>query len=350
MATSKPSIPEPLSPQGIMELAFAFQRSRVLLTAHELDLFTVLGDGSKSSSEVAQALGTKERATDRLMNALCAMSLLTKQGGRFSNTPPASRFLVKGKPEFMAGLMHMTHLWETWSTLTEAVRQGRSVADRTAGVNERGADWLRAFIAAMHWRASQHAPGVVGLLDLSGVSRVLDVGGGSGAYAMAFVRAKPDIGAVVFDLPTVVPLTQEYIRQAELSDKVKTVVGDYDRDALGSGFDLVFLSAIIHSNSPSGNRDLIGKAATALAPHGQVVVQDFIVDEDRTGPPFAALFALNMLVGTGAGDTYTESEVRRWMEDAGLRRIARQDTPFGTSLIIGRDRGDGGTRELARRG
>jgi len=349
MSASKPSMPESLSPQGIMEMATAFMRSRVLLTAYELDLFTVLGEESRSSSQVAHALGTDERATDRLMNALCAMGLLEKREGRFSNTHLASRILVKGKPDFMAGLMHMAHLWETWSTLTEAVRQGRSVVERAANVNERDSDWLRAFIVAMNWRARQHAPGVVSLLDLSDVSRVLDVGGGSGAYAMAFVRAKPDIAAVVFDLPNVIPLTQEYIRQEGLSDKVKTVVGDYGVDPLGGGFDLVFLSAIIHSNSPSQNRTLIRMAAEALAPHGQVVVQDFIMDEDRTGPPFAALFALNMLVGTEAGDTYTESEIRQWMEQEGLRHVVRKDTPFGTTLIIGKNGGGEGTRETASR-
>ena len=339
MSTSPPSRPESLSPQGILEPAWAFQRSRVLLTAHELNLFTVLGDGSKTSGEVARALRTDERATDRLMNALCSMGLLEKEDGRFSNAPLASRFLVEGRPDYLAGLMHMVHLWETWSTLTQAVRQGRSVADRTAGVNERGADWLRAFIAAMHWRACQHAPGVVGLLDLSGVSRVLDVGAGSGAYAMAFVRVRDGITATAFDLPNVIPLTQEYIKQIGLQEMVKTVVGDYNVDPLGSGYDLVFLSAIIHSSSPSQNHVLIRKAAEALTRHGQVVVQDFIVDEDRTGPPFAALFALNMLVGTEAGDTYTTSEIRQWMEEAGLRHVVRKDTPFGTSLIIGRDRG-----------
>lgn len=349
MTTARPSAPESPSPQTIMEMASAFQRSRVLLTAHELDLFTVLGDGNVSSAEAARALGTDARATDRLMNALCAMGLLTKKDGRFSNGPLASRFLVKGKPDFLAGLMHMVHLWETWSTLTEAVRRGGSVVARAARVNERGEGWLRAFIAAMHWRACQHAPGVVGLLDLSGVSRVLDVGGGSGAYAMAFARAKAGIGAVVLDLPNVIPLTEEYLRQEGLSDRVGTVVGDYEVDALGSGFDLVFLSAIIHSNSPAQNRSLIRKAAEALGPHGQVVVQDFIVLEDRTGPPFAALFALNMLVGTEAGDTYTESEVRHWMEEAGLRRVVRKDTPFGTSLIIGTSGGGGGQNEPAGR-
>ncbi len=340
MVPLRPPTAEPLSPQGILETAAAFQRSRVLLTAHELDLFTTLGEGNRTSSEVAAALGTDERATDRLMNALCGMGLLAKKEGRFSNTPPASRFLVKGQPDFLAGLMHLVHLWETWSTLTEAVRRGRSVAG-PANVDERGEEWLRAFLAAMHWRALQHAPAVVGLLDLTGVSRVLDVGAGSGAYAAAFVRAREGIRAVAFDLPKVIPLTEGYLRQAGVSDRVHTVAGDYTTDPLGQGFDLVFLSAIIHSNSPSVNRALLRKAVEALVPRGQVVVQDFIVDEDRTTPPFAALFALNMLVGTPAGDTYTASEVGRWMEEAGLRHIERKETPFGTSLIIGRDGGRG---------
>ena len=127
-------------------------------------------------------------------------------------------------------------------------------------------------------------------------------------------------------------------------------MGNYDVDPLGSDFDLVFLSAIIHSNSPSGNRTLIGKAARAAAPQGQVVVQDFIVDEDRTGPSFATLFALNMLVGTETGDTYTESEVRQWMDEAGLRQVVRKDTSFGTGLIIGRKEAGEGRRSTQSRG
>jgi hypothetical protein len=176
---------------------------------------------------------------------------------------------------------------------------------------------------------------VVASLDLAGVSRVLDVGGGSGAYAMEFVRAHAGIMATVFDLPKVLPLTAEYVRRAGLQDRVALVAGDYDRDDLGPGFDLVFLSAIIHSNSAVRNRDLIRKGFAALESPGQLVVQDFIVDEDRLGPPFGVLFALNMLVGTDAGDTYTESEVRQWMLEAGFDRVARRDTPFGTSLIVG---------------
>jgi 2-polyprenyl-3-methyl-5-hydroxy-6-metoxy-1,4-benzoquinol methylase len=326
-----------LSPDSIREIAHACQRSRVLLTAYELGVFTALGDASKSSAEVATKLKTDPRATDRLMNALCAIGLLEKKGDKFSNTPATARFLVQGKPEYMAGLMHTVHLWDTWSTLTPAVREGKSVG--RPPVNERGEKWLTAFIAAMHDRAKKQAPVVASLLDLSGVSRVLDVGGGSGAFAMAFVCAKAGISATVFDLPNVVSLTQTYIEQEGLADKVKTVAGDYMVDDLGSGFDLVFLSAIIHSNSVEENLKLIRKCAQALSPQGQVVVQDFIMDEDRTSPAHGALFALNMLVGTEAGDTYTEAEVRSWMEETGLSNFIRKDTHFGTALIMGRKSG-----------
>ncbi|MGA9364045.1 MAG: methyltransferase [Bacteroidota bacterium] len=333
-----------ISPDEIREIAYAFQRSRVLLTAYELDLFTTVGEGAKPSSEVAAAVGSDVRATDRLMNALCAMGLMRKKDERFSNSPTASRFLVRSSPEFMSGLMHTVHLWNTWSTLTEAVRQGTAVSSRQ--VNDRGEKWLTAFIAAMHDRASKQAPTVVAQLDLSGVSRVLDVGGGSGAYAMALARAGSGIKATVFDLPNVVSLTKAHVEEERLSDKVSTVSGDYLMDDLGTDFDLVFLSAIIHSNSVEQNRLLMQKCAHALCPGGRVIVQDFIMEEDRTSPAQGALFALNMLVGTDAGDTYTEAEVRAWMDEAGLSRITRKETSFGTSLIVGER-----TREdLGRRG
>jgi SAM-dependent methyltransferase len=324
-----------LTPRAILEIATAFQRSRPLLTAYELDLFTILNEEERTSGEVAAAVGSDPRATDRLMNALVGMGLLEKRDGRFCNTAAAATSLVKGKPGYMAGLSHTNHLWDTWGGLTEVVREGRPAASIGA-INDRGGDWLRPFIAAMHWRASQSAGDVVKLLDLESVSRVLDVGGGSGAYAMAFARARKGITAVVFDLPNVAPLTRGYIQAEGLSSEVETVVGDYLRDSLGEAYDLVFMSAVIHSNSSDENRLLFRKAATALNPGGRLVVQDFLMNEDRSGPLQAALFALNMLVGTQAGDTYTESEVRSWMAEAGLLDVSRTDTPLGTNLVVGR--------------
>lgn len=322
------------TPLDIFEMVFAVQKGRALLTAYELGVFSALGDGEKTSGEVAQAIAADPRSTDRLMNAICAIGLLEKRDGLFSNTPFAANFLVKGKPGYITALQHSVHLWDTWTTLTAAVREGKTVV--AGHIDGRGDEWLTAFIAAMHYRAYATAPGVVGLLDLSGVARVLDLGGGSAAYSMAFVRAKEGITSTVFDLPNVVPLTRQYIESEGLSDRIDVVVGDFNEDELPAGYDMVFLSAIIHSNSFEQSRELIKKAAGALNPGGQVVVQDFIMDEDRTGPPFGALFALNMLVGTECGDTYTESETAGWMKDAGLRDIERKDTKFRTALIVGR--------------
>jgi ubiquinone/menaquinone biosynthesis C-methylase UbiE len=323
-----------LSPAPIMELATAFQRSRPLLTAFELDLFTALASEARTSEEVAGAIGADPRATDRLMNALVALDLLEKENGRFRNSPQAEKYLVKGRPDYLGGLGHTNHLWDTWSRLTSVIRAGHP--EDAGNTDQRGDDWLRPFIAAMHMRAGQGAHQVVGMLDLDGVSRVLDVGGGSGAYAMAFVRARRGISAVVFDLPKVVPLTRMYIQQEGLTAEVGTVEGNYLQDSLGEGYDLVFMSAVIHSNSVNDIRLLLGKAARALRPGGQLVVQEFLINEDRSGPLQPALFALNMLVGTPEGDTYTESEVRGWMAEAGFGHICRIDAPIGTGLMTAR--------------
>jgi len=323
------------SSSAILDIAYRFRQSRILLTAFELGLFTELGSQTKPASEVAKALGTNERATDRLMDALCAMELLKKKNDKFSNTPATARFLVKGKPDYLAGLMHTAHLWNSWSTLSDAVRAGTSVVTRAAPRND-GMGWVEAFIAAMHMRAYKTAPDVVRLIDLKDVRRMLDLGGGSGAYSMAFVRAARDLRSVIFDLPTVTPLTRKYVETERLGERIQTVDGDYTVDSFGHGYDLVFLSAIIHSNSVEINKMLVRKAFNALNPNGQIVIQDHLMIEDRTAPLAGALFSLNMLVGTKEGDTFTESQIRSWLTDAGFGKIQRKKNSFGPGLLIAR--------------
>jgi len=318
---------------SIMELSRAFQGSRILLTAYELGVFTALGDEEKSSEEIAPLIGSDPRGTDRFLNALCVMGLLSKSGGRFANSRAAAQFLVKGKPDYLSGLMHTVHLWDSWSTLTGAVRHGGMVVQRP--VEQQDNKWFEAFIAAMHARAVNEAPALVGRLDLAGVSRVLDVGGGSGAFSMAFVRARSDISATIFDLPNVVPLARGYIEAEGLGDRIDTVSGDYNRDELPGGYDLAFLSAIIHSNSATQNLALFGKVSRALNPGGRIAVSDFIMNDDRTSPSFGAHFALNMLVNTPRGDTYTATEIKAWMTDAGMSFVERE-APGGAGLMIGR--------------
>lgn len=318
-------------PARFWELARGFFPSRIFLTAVELKLFGAVGEGDSTSAEVAERLGADPRATDRLMNALVALEVLAKKDGRFSNSADAREFLVSGKPGYVGdALMHAANLWDSWSMLTEAVKAGTSVVKREGKAR---AGWVKPFISAMHANASMQAPRIAPLVDLKDVKRLLDVGGGSGAYSIEFCRRKPDLNAVVFDLPDVLPLTGEYVAEAGLSDRISTVGGDFSVDELGADFDLAFVSAIIHMNSPEENLDLYRKCWRALRPGGRIVVQDFIVNEDRTTPPQAAIFALNMLVGTRAGDTYTEGEVREALEQAGFGDVKRKDTPGGTTLI-----------------
>ncbi len=323
-----------ISSQRILDSVYAFREARVLLTAYELDLFTIIGDEPKTSDQIALLGKAEARATDRLLNALCASEYLRKKKDLFCNTSLTSRFLVRGVPGYLGGLMHQVDLWDTWSTLTEAVRRGTR-----AGELERehvhGRNWLEAFIAAMHTRAASQAPAIVKLINLKAVRNVLDIGGGSGAFSFAFVRAKKGLRTTVFDLPGTIELTRMYIGAEGLSDLVYVVPGDYTVDSLGKNFDLAFMSAIIHSNSPRTNLQLFSKSFQALNPGGRLVVSDFIMTDDRTSPPAGAYFSLNMLVATVEGDTYTEREVRGWMEEAGFRKVFRTKTQFGTDLMTG---------------
>jgi SAM-dependent methyltransferase len=319
---------------ALLDVSRGFMDSRVLLTAYELGLFTALRQGPRTSAQVARAIKADPRATDRLLSALCCLGLLRKKDGCFSNLPTAARFLVKGRPDYLAGLGHTVGLWDTWSSLTESVRRGRCVLK--APFFRQGPKFFVPFIAAMHARAEPQARSIVTSLPLAGVRQVLDVGGGSGAYAMAFARAEPGLRATVFDLPQVAPLTRDYIKKAGLAGRVNVRVGDYYRDPFPRGNDLVFLSAIIHSCSPAEVRKLFQKCSRALNPGGLIVVQEFVVDEDRTSPPFSVFFALNMLVGTPGGDAFTESEIRRWLQEAGFDAVKRQDTAFDTALMTGR--------------
>lgn len=310
----------------------AYWESRVLLSAVELDLFAALAEGPADAAQVAARIGGAPRATARLMDALVVLEILDRDGELYSLDAAARDLLVPGEPGYDGGLRHSAHLWASWSTLSDAVRAGTSVKPLLEGP-ERVAR-TEAFIAAMHAGGSRRATEVVGCLDLAGVRRVLDVGGASGAYAMEFVRRGDDLRAAVFDLPDVLPLTRGYLDAAGLSDRVETLPGDYLVDGFGAGWDLIFLSNIIHINAPGENADLVRRAAAALAPGGRVVIQDFVPDDDRRGPRFPVLFALNMLVNTKEGDTYTLAELRAWTDAAGLAWCPPVETPVPSTLVV----------------
>jgi predicted O-methyltransferase YrrM len=313
-----------------------FQESRVLLTAVELDLFTAVGSGARVD-EVAARTGSDPRATEMLMNALAATGQLAKQDNVFRNSSLAARYFAAGSAEdARAATMHLVHLWQTWSTLTECIRAGTSVLHR--GMVERGEEWTRAFIAAMHRNARARAPLVVRAVGTEGVKRMLDVGGGSGAYSIAFASAGENLQVDLLDLAAVIPIAQGHIRSAGLAGRITTRSGDLRADKFGEGYDLVFVSAICHMLGPDQNKDLLQRCFDALAPRGRLVIQDFILEPDKTAPKSAALFALNMLVGTQAGSTYSESEYTAWLEEAGFEEVRHVRLPGPSGLIVGRRR------------
>jgi SAM-dependent methyltransferase len=160
------------------------------------------------------------------------------------------------------------------------------------------------------------------------------VGGGSGAYSTAFARANPTLRAEVFDLATVVPIATKHIAEAGLGDRVGTRVGNLRMDALGSGYDLVLLSAICHMLDPNENRDLIRRAFQALVPGGRIVIQDHVMNADKTSPRAGALFAVNMLVGTAGGSTYSEDDYAQWLREAGCGQVRRIPLPGPNDLVI----------------
>ena len=321
-----------MNPNAIREFVASFQKSRILLSGFELDIFTNIEDSGSPSSQIANTLNLNEHACERLLNGLVSLGFLTKQNQIYFNTDESSTFLSRKGSDYLGGLMHSNHLWNTWSNLTEVVRTGKSA--HPAEINERGDEWLFSFITAMHDRAMKQAPQQLRKIDLSGINTMLDIGGGSAAYSMAFISLKPDMEATVFDLPNVVPITKQFIDKEGFSDKIKIYTGDYTVDELPQGFDMLFLSAIIHSNSLEVNKDLIRKCFRALNTNGKIIIQDWVMNNDRTQPASGAIFAINMLVGTEAGDCFTELEVTDMLEDAGFKNISRFEFESGLSQVI----------------
>jgi (2Fe-2S) ferredoxin/SAM-dependent methyltransferase len=314
--------------ERLRRLAGDFQASRAFLTAVELDLFTCVGDGA-TAAEAADRMGTSTRSTEMLLNALAAIGLLVKDDDVFRNSPDTGRFLQRGLPDdARAAVMNRVNMWDTWSTLTDCLREGSP----TASINS-GPSATQAYIAATHRIANLAAPAMVASLDLPQVRKVLDVGGGSGAYTVAFLKAFPDATAVLMDLPPVIRVATRYIREASMEERISLTAGDFMLDPLGSGFDLVLLSYVLHLNPAEANKRLLTKAFAALEPGGRVVINDYVLNADKTLPRAAALYALNMLVSTQGGSVYSFEEIAGWLRDVGFGAVKKIELLGPTDVV-----------------
>jgi len=314
----------------LMQTMRSYQEGRLLMTAIELDVFTAVGDGA-TAAEVAERIEAHPRSTETFLNALVAIGALTKKKDVYRNTPDTARYLTAGSPDNQRpALMHTVNSWKAWTALAGAVRAGTAVS--RPGVEAEDPRWTESFIAAMHSNARSAAGELVHAVGTAGVRRLLDVGGGSGAYSIAFAEANPELRAEVLDLAPVVRIARKHIAEAGVADRVTTRVGDLTKDDFGRNYNLILLSAICHMLGPEENQDLLRRCHKALAPGGRLVIRDFILEHGKTAPKHAALFAVHMLVNTRSGSTYTEREYREWLKGAGFSRTTRPD-PSGDLLI-----------------
>lgn len=319
--------------EEIRNTAYSYMNCRILLTALELDVFSILNNSQKTSEEITKILDSNLKATDRLLNALVAIGLLRKEENYFQNTKTTQKFLSKNSPEYFGMFMHISNLWHSWGDLTNIVKTGEKPLTKNP-INQSN-KWLEDFIDAMHHRAKNNAEQTISQIDFSNVKNILDVGGGSGVYSMAMVKQGENINSTVFDLPEVIKISEKYISEANLNDKITTKAGDLRTDDFGGNYDLIFISAIIHMLSPDENQELINKCSACLNKGGQIVICDFIMEENRISPNFGAVFAINMLTGTENGDTYTESEIKTWLEKANFENIKRLNPLPNLGQIIG---------------
>lgn len=308
-----------ITPKTIMEDAWCYMKSRVLFTAGELDVFTKLEGCHYTAGELAGDSGLDERGATRLLDCLVTLGLLDKEQNRYRMAPGSEVLSAKHPGTILPMILHLNHIWKNWSQLTETIRQGKN--ENLKKLGDWGGEVQEAFIGAMHAIGRELAEDIAASYDVTPYKKLLDIGGASGTYTMAFLRRNPAMRAVIFDFAPVLALAKKKLEEEGFISRVELAAGDFYADELPGGCDLALLSAIIHQNSPEQNIALYKKIRRALAPGGVVLIRDHIMDESRTKPPAGAMFALNMLVNTSAGDTYTFAEVKETLEAAGFGEI-----------------------------
>jgi predicted O-methyltransferase YrrM len=257
------------------------------------------------------------RALTMLLDAAVAMDLLEKRDGRYSVPKELRDWLTAdGRDTILPMLHHATNIMRSWAQLAPIVKQGTPMPRQPS---IRGAEADRAaFIAAMHSVSGPMADGLVAQLGPPKFRHLLDVGGASGTWTLAFLRAVPTATATIFDLPDAIEQARQRLAGSPLASRVTLAAGDFYTDDLPRGVDYAWVSAICHQHSREHNRQLFGKVHKALTPGSRIAIRDIVMEDDRTHPREGALFAINMLVNTETGGTFTFEEYAKDLEAAGF--------------------------------
>jgi len=334
-----------VSPVPLMQLSTSFWAFKTLAAAHELDLFTRLSAGEGMTiEEVAGEYGIDTRPAEMLLTGCAALGLLGKAGERYTNTALADEYLVKGKPYYFGGFVEMLdkRLYAGWGKLVEAIRTNRPTTWDPATQKSlfEGEDpaMLELFWGAMHSLSTFTARALGEAVDFSPFERLLDVGGGSGAYDIELCKRYPQLRATVHDLPFVGEIAARKVEESGLSQRIQTVGGDFFADpALPEGHDVILLSMILHDWNEEHNREILRKCYDALPSGGGIVISELLVNDEKTGPPPAALMSLNMLIET-EGRNYTPAEYSSWLDETGFidTRTVWFDAPGANGAVTAR--------------
>ena len=306
----------------LQSMARAFIESASLYAAIDLGLFTAVAKGNDTVERFAEHAGISEVNAERLMTMCAATGTLVWQDDHYVTAPDTERYLVEGERGYAAAWLQFTRGgWQRWGKLTEHLKNAETPKVIAGSVERMTIERAREYHAATSSIGFGSGRRFARQVDLSSRKRLMDVGGGSGAYSIVAVQTYPELEAVVFDLPPIVPVTQEFIDKYDVADRVTTVAGDFTADPLPADCDV----AIMASNLPQYSREIIGKviakAHDTLLPGGEMHLIGEMLGDDRTGPKDAAIWGLNEALSNSTGLAHSRSDCVGYFEAAGFADI-----------------------------
>jgi 3-hydroxy-5-methyl-1-naphthoate 3-O-methyltransferase len=307
----------------------------IVAAAVELDVFTAIASGATTAREVASKVNADEFALRRMLDSLVALKYLNRKGDRYSLSPQAAAFLVRGSELYMEGIDQLAKSeMMGWFQLAETVKSGRSGG---RGDDDERASFFSILVRGIFpvgFVAAKAAVAAISPARRARIKRILDVAAGAAPWSIAFAQAIRGAHVTVLDLAPVTQITREYAARFGVADRYDYLEGDLRQVDFGRGYDLITLGHIIHGEGRDGGRRLIERSAEALADRGLLLIAEFIPNNDRTGPAGAMLFGINMLLHTADGDVFTMKEYRAWLKAAGFKRVRTLRTPAAPSPLI----------------
>lgn len=326
------------TPERIMQMAWGFAPPLIIEAAVRNGVFDRLDGGPKTVEETASASGASVRGLCAIMNALVGLGLLSRsEDEKYALTPESAEFLVSTRPSYFGGFIRhtSTHLVPRWLDLSEIVRKGKGTGE--VNDEQKGVEFFSQFVEdlfPMNYPASQVLATVLQIDQAKQPVRVLDVAAGSGVWGIGLAQRSKQVHVTALDWPGVLEITRKVATRFGVADRFTFVQGDLRTADFGTGYQVVTLGHILHAEGEPRSRKLLKKTFDALAPGGTVSIAEFLVNDQRTGPPNGLIFAVNMLVSTEEGDTWSFEEIAGWLRDAGFENARTVDAPGPSPLIL----------------